>query len=175
MSHTKAIVFLKRSDNWRVRCNTGLKSVVGYRHHVMVFKTVSVFNFSLIMLYLYSKAVPLPPCMSQGERRYSSYSFLNWAIDGGEWSASRRGRVFTSGKNPQNPLCRGLGGPQSWCWTQRLEEKSFDSTGNRNPVVQSVVRHYTDWADLIISCLKLLLYKMHRGLFQNVSGYCLCA
>jgi hypothetical protein len=27
-----------------------------------------------------------------------------------------------------------------------LEEESFAFSGNRTPVVQSVVRHYTDWA-----------------------------
>jgi hypothetical protein len=29
-------------------------------------------------------------------------------------------------------------------WTQRLEEKSLASAGDRNPVIQSVVRHYND-------------------------------
>jgi hypothetical protein len=29
-------------------------------------------------------------------------------------------------------------------WTQTLEEKSSASAGDRTPVVQSVVRHYTD-------------------------------
>jgi hypothetical protein len=28
--------------------------------------------------------------------------------------------------------------------TQRLEEKSFASAGDRTPVVQSIVRHYTN-------------------------------
>jgi hypothetical protein len=31
-------------------------------------------------------------------------------------------------------------------WTQRLDEKSSASVGDRNPGVQSIVRHYTDWA-----------------------------
>jgi hypothetical protein len=31
-------------------------------------------------------------------------------------------------------------------WTQRLEEKSSASVGDRTPFVQSVVSHYTDWA-----------------------------
>jgi len=31
-------------------------------------------------------------------------------------------------------------------WTQRLEKKSFAPAGDRTPVVQSVVRHYTDRA-----------------------------
>jgi hypothetical protein len=34
------------------------------------------------------------------ERRYSSYSFSTWALDGGEWSASRSGRVLAPGKGP---------------------------------------------------------------------------
>jgi hypothetical protein len=29
-------------------------------------------------------------------------------------------------------------------WTQRLEEQSSASVGDRTPVVQPVVRHYTD-------------------------------
>ncbi|KDR19802.1 Proton-coupled folate transporter [Zootermopsis nevadensis] len=35
-----------------------------------------------------------------GERRYSSYSFLTSALDGGEWSASRPGRALRPGKDP---------------------------------------------------------------------------
>jgi hypothetical protein len=49
-----------------------------------------------------------------GKRRYSSYSFLNSALDGGEWSASRHGRALHPGKNSRYPLYRRLGGPQSW-------------------------------------------------------------
>jgi hypothetical protein len=48
-----------------------------------------------------------------GERRYSSYSFLNSALDGCEWSASRLGRVLPRGEDPRYPLNRRLGGPQS--------------------------------------------------------------
>jgi hypothetical protein len=48
-----------------------------------------------------------------GERRYSSYSFTTSALDGGEWSASRPGRVLPQGKGPRYPLYRRLGGPQS--------------------------------------------------------------
>jgi hypothetical protein len=38
-----------------------------------------------------------------GERRYSSYSYLTSALDGGEWSASRPGRALTPGKGPLIP------------------------------------------------------------------------
>jgi hypothetical protein len=33
-----------------------------------------------------------------GERKYSFYSFMTLAIDGGEWSASRPGRALLPGK-----------------------------------------------------------------------------
>jgi hypothetical protein len=45
-----------------------------------------------------------------------------------EWSVSRQEAEWAS----------------ELIWTQRLEEKSFASAGNRTPVVQSAVRHYTD-------------------------------
>jgi hypothetical protein len=48
-----------------------------------------------------------------GERRYSSYSFLTSARDGGEWSASCPGCALPWGKDPRYPLYRRLGGPQS--------------------------------------------------------------
>jgi hypothetical protein len=35
-----------------------------------------------------------------GERRYSSYSFLTSALDGGEWSASHPGCTLHPGKEP---------------------------------------------------------------------------
>jgi hypothetical protein len=49
-----------------------------------------------------------------GERRYSSYSYLTSALDGGEWSASHPSRaLYPQGKDPWYPLDRRLGGPQS--------------------------------------------------------------
>jgi hypothetical protein len=49
------------------------------------------------MLFLYRHAG------AKGERRYSSYS-LTLALDRGEWSASRSGRAFPSGKRPPVPI-----------------------------------------------------------------------
>jgi hypothetical protein len=76
-----------------------------------------------------------------GGEGYSSYSYLTSALDGGEWSAL----PTPGGKNPQYPLGRRLA---AWApepvWTQRLEEKSSTSVGDRTPVVHSVVRRYTD-------------------------------
>jgi hypothetical protein len=76
-----------------------------------------------------------------GGGRYSSYSFSTSALDGGEWSASRPGRALPLGTGPTVPIVQEAGWASEPVWTQRLEEKS--SVGNRTPVVQSVVRHYT--------------------------------
>jgi hypothetical protein len=75
--------------------------------------------------------------------KYSSYSFLTSALDGGEWSASRPGRALAPGKGPAFLIVYEAGWAPELVWTQRLEEKSFDSFGDQTPVVQSVVRHYT--------------------------------
>jgi hypothetical protein len=75
--------------------------------------------------------------------------------------------LYPRGRDPRYPLDRRLGGPQSRVWTQGLEEKSSVSVGDRTPVVQSVVRHYTDWATpapnlwiltSIIYCVIILCY-----------------
>jgi hypothetical protein len=79
-----------------------------------------------------------------GERRCSSYSYLTSALDGGEWSASRTGRALPPGKGPSVPIVQEAGWAPEPVWTQRLEEKSSASVGDRNPVVQSVVNYYTD-------------------------------
>jgi hypothetical protein len=47
---------------------------------------------------------------------------------------------------PQYPLDRRLGGPPEPVWTQRLEVKSSALVGDRTPIVQPVVGHYTAWA-----------------------------
>jgi hypothetical protein len=39
-----------------------------------------------------------------GDRRYSSYSFLTSALEGGEWSASRPGRALPPRKEPPVPI-----------------------------------------------------------------------
>jgi hypothetical protein len=82
-----------------------------------------------------------------GKRRYSSYSFMTSALDGGEWSASCAGRSLPPGKGPPVPIVQEAGWASEPVWTQRLEEKSFCLCRGSNldrPVVQPVARHYTD-------------------------------
>jgi hypothetical protein len=64
-----------------------------------------------------------------GERRYSSYSFLISALDGGEWSASRPGRTLPPGKGHPVPIVQEAGWAREPVWTQRLEEKSLSLPG----------------------------------------------
>jgi hypothetical protein len=50
--------------------------------------------------YFTLKAVPLTRHEDWVERRYSSCSFLTSALNGGEWSASRPGRVYPRKMTP---------------------------------------------------------------------------
>jgi hypothetical protein len=65
---------------------------------------------------------------------------------GGEWSASCPGRALPPGKGPPVPTVHEAGWAPEPVWTQGLEEKSSALVGGRNPIVQPVDRHYTDWA-----------------------------
>jgi hypothetical protein len=80
--------------------------------------------------YSKCKVVPLRSIEAHlGDRRYSSYSFLTWAVEGGEWSASRPGRALPPGKEPPAPTVQEAGWAPEPVWTQRLEEKPSASAG----------------------------------------------
>jgi hypothetical protein len=51
---------------------------------------------------------------------------------------------FTLGNRPRYPLDREDGWVSELVSTQKVEERSFASVGDRTLVVQSVVRHCTD-------------------------------
>jgi hypothetical protein len=94
-----------------------------------------------------SKTVALLQAGAKGERNYSSYSFLAPALDGGEWSASRPCRSLPPGKGPPVPIVQEAGWAPEPVWTQRSQKKSFAYAADRTPIVQSALRHYTDWAN----------------------------
>jgi hypothetical protein len=52
--------------------------------------------------------------------------------------------IYPPGKGPPVIIEQEAGWAPELVWTQRLEEKSFASVGDRTPVIQSAVRHYTD-------------------------------
>jgi hypothetical protein len=81
-----------------------------------------------------------------GESRYSSYSFTTSALDGGEWSASRPGRVFTPGERTPGTHCTGgWVGPRAGLDTEDRGKILCPCRGSNpdRPVVHPVVRHYT--------------------------------
>jgi hypothetical protein len=61
----------------------------------------------------------------------------------------------TGKRTPPVPIVQEAGWAPEPVWTQRLEEKSFAPAGDRTPIAQSVVRHYTAWAN---PAPKMLLY-----------------
>jgi hypothetical protein len=71
------------------------------------------------------------------ERRYSSYSFSTSALDGGKWSASRPGHALAAGKGPSVPIVLKSGWSPELVCTQRLQEKSFSSVGDRTSIAWS--------------------------------------
>jgi hypothetical protein len=76
------------------------------------------------------------PKEAQGERMYSSYSMTS-ALDEGEWSASSPGRALPPRKGHPVRTGQEAGWAPEPVWTQRLEEKSPASTGDRTSIARS--------------------------------------
>jgi hypothetical protein len=98
-----------------------------------------------------AKAVPLHAMEALGgERRYSSYSFSTWALDGGEWSASRPGRAFIPGERTSGThYTGGWVGPRAGLDTEARGKIICTRRGSNpdRPIVQPIVKHYTAWAN----------------------------
>jgi hypothetical protein len=71
------------------------------------------------------------PWWRLGERKYSSYSFLTSALDGGEWSASCPGE-----RTPGTHWTGGCVGPRAGLDTE-VRGKSFATAGDRTPIARS--------------------------------------
>jgi hypothetical protein len=59
------------------------------------------------------------------------------AVDGGEWSASRPGRLLPQMKRPLVPIVQEAGWASGLVWTQSLEEKLFAPAGDRISIARS--------------------------------------
>jgi hypothetical protein len=73
------------------------------------------------------------------ERMCSSYSFLTSALDGVSGQRHAPAALYTRDRTPA-PIGWEAGCASELVWTQRLDDKSFSSTGDRTPVAQSVGR-----------------------------------
>jgi hypothetical protein len=87
------------------------------------------------------------PWWRLGGEEYSSYSFFISALDGGEWSASHPSRALAPGEVPQVPIVQEAG-PRAGLDTEVRRKILCLCQGSNpdRPVVEPVVRHYTDWA-----------------------------
>jgi hypothetical protein len=104
-------------------------------------------TFFLLALQKQSKgkAVPLPPCERQGGEKVL---YLLLITDNGtRWgyvvSVTPRPRFTPGERTPGTHCTGGWVGPRAGLDTE-ARGKVFTSAGDRTPVVQSVVRYYTD-------------------------------
>jgi hypothetical protein len=83
-----------------------------------------------------------------GEWRYSSTHSLTSALDGGEWSASRPGRLTPRERAPVTHWIGGWVGPRSVLdvVVKRKIPSPRRQSNPRTPIVQPVAQRYTDWA-----------------------------
>jgi hypothetical protein len=69
---------------------------------------------------------------------------------------------FTPGEGTPVPIGQEAGWAPEPVWMQGLEKKSSTPAGDRTPIVQPVVRHYTAWATaapIIIIIIKVAWEK----------------
>jgi hypothetical protein len=83
------------------------------------------------------KAVPLHAMEAFGGRRYSSYSFTTSAVNGVSGQRLATAALLLPGKGPPVPIVQEAGWALEPVWTQRLEEKSFASAGDRTQIARS--------------------------------------
>jgi hypothetical protein len=57
--------------------------------------------------------------------------------------------LYSPGKGPPVPIGQEAGWAPEMVWTQRLEGKTFAPAGDRIPVVQFVVIHYTELPQIV--------------------------
>jgi hypothetical protein len=84
--------------------------------------------------------------MQAPRRRETTAATQSWPRHYMGWEVSVTPQPrFIPEKDPPLRIAQEAGCVSELVWTQRLEEKSSASVGDRTPVVQSAVKHYTDW------------------------------
>jgi hypothetical protein len=88
------------------------------------------------------------PWRRKGERRYSSYSFITSALDGGEWSASLPGCALSPGeRTPGTHWTVGWMGLRVGLYTEVRENILFACAGDRI----SIYRSSSPWPGTILA------------------------
>jgi hypothetical protein len=97
----------------------------------------------IIIIIIISKAVPLQVMKALGGVSTLSRPRHSMGVSGQRHAPA----ALYSGKGPPLAIVQQAGWSPEPVWTKRLEEKSFGLCQESNldrPVVQSVVRHFTD-------------------------------
>jgi hypothetical protein len=91
-----------------------------------------------------------------GEWRYSSTHYLTSALHGGEWSVSRPGRFTPKERAPCTHWIGDYVGPRARldAVVKRKIPSPRRESNPRNPIVQPVAQHYTDWAITVLLWFK---------------------
>jgi hypothetical protein len=74
---------------------------------------------------------------ARGERQYSSYLFLTSALDGGVSGQRHAPTTLCPGERTPGTHCTGGWSCLRAVWTQRLQEKSAVSAGDRTQIARS--------------------------------------
>jgi hypothetical protein len=94
------------------------------------------------ILYVKTKQSRYTPWRRLGERMYSSYSFTTSALDGVNGERHAPSTLYSRGKDPPVPFVQEVGWAPDTVWTQRLEEKSFASAGDRTSIAHYYIVTY---------------------------------
>jgi hypothetical protein len=85
---------------------------------------------------LKAKSVPLHAMKALGWTGVYLLLILDLGSRRCEWSASRSGRALAPAKGPLVPIVQEAGWAPEPVWTQRQEEKSFASVGDRTSIAR---------------------------------------
>jgi hypothetical protein len=130
-SHLKIFRILKVFKGMTLLTPKSCHFIIKERISVSYFQGMcALFPHLCCETYIRKKLSCCMPWRRMGERRYSSYSYLTLALNGGEWSASLPGCTLPPGKEPTVPIGQEAGWLPEPVWTQRLEDRSSTSVGD---------------------------------------------
>jgi hypothetical protein len=100
-----------------------------------------------------------------GEWSYSSMHTLTSALDGGEWLASRSGRLTPRERAHGTHWIRGWMGPRAVvdAVVKRKIPSPCQESNPRTPIVQPIAQRYTDWAVTALIC-HVVSFKFGLGM-----------
>jgi hypothetical protein len=116
--------------NTMLQLNEPVGPITGYRTHSIYLNQEPNQIFLKFLLSVIKNKSRYTSWRRLGERRYNS-SFSTSGLDGAPAA------LYPRGKNPRYPLYRRIDKFPEPVWTQRLEEKSFASSGDLTSIAHT--------------------------------------